>query len=42
MYSAMFRVLNGVKRGGLASPIMFCLYIDELLLKLADSGAFVQ
>jgi len=22
---------------GVASPIMFCLYIDELLLKLADS-----
>ena len=25
-------------RVGVASPIMFCLYIDELLLKLADSG----
>ena len=38
VYSAMFSVSNGVKQGGVASPIMFCLYIDELLLKLADSG----
>jgi len=34
----MFSVSNGVKQGGVASPIMFCLYIDELLLKLTDSG----
>ena len=38
VYSAMFSVFNGVKQGGVASPIMFCLYIDELLVKLADSG----
>ena len=34
----MYSALNGVKQGGVASPTMFCLYIDELLLKLADSG----
>ena len=33
----MFSVSNGVKQGGVASPFMFCIYIDELLLKLADS-----
>ena len=41
VYSAMFSVLNGVKHGGVASPIMFCFYIDELLVKLADSGGWV-
>jgi len=34
----MLSVSNGVKHGGIASPIIFCLYIDKLLLKLADSG----
>jgi len=34
----VYSALNGVKQGGVASPTMFCLYIDELLLKLADSG----
>jgi len=24
-------VLNGVKQGGIISPIMFCVYIDDLL-----------
>ena len=38
MYSAMFRVSNAVKQGSVASPVMFCIYIDELLLKLAYSG----
>jgi len=38
VYSAMFSVSNGVKQGEVASPVMFCLYIDELLVKLADSG----
>jgi len=31
VYSSMFRVLNGVKQGGVASPVMFCVYVDELL-----------
>jgi len=35
--STVFAVLNGVKQGGIISPIMFCVYIDELLLSLAKS-----
>ncbi len=38
IYSAMFHVMNGVKQGGVASPVMFCIYIDELLTKLSDLG----
>ena len=38
VYSAVFSVSNRVKQGGVTSPFMFCIYIDELLLKLADSG----
>jgi len=26
-----FSVENGVKQGGIVSPVLFCLYIDELL-----------
>ena len=36
--SASFVALNGVKQGGVLSPVLFCVYIDELLLKLARSG----
>ena len=28
----------GIRQGGVISPILFCVYIDELLLKLADKG----
>jgi len=38
VYSSMFRVMNGVKQGGVASPVMFCVYIDELLSGLRDKG----
>ena len=38
VYSSMFRVLNGGKQGGVASPVMFCVYIDELLSGLRDKG----
>ena len=29
---------NGVKQGGVLSPVLFCIYMDELLGRLKDSG----
>ena len=29
---------NGVKQGGVLSPIIFCVYFDELLKRLESSG----
>ena len=37
-YSSYFDVENGVKQGAIASPTLFCIYIDELLLRLEKSG----
>lgn len=36
--SEEFAVTNGVRQGGILSPILFIVYIDELLQKLRDSG----
>ena len=36
--SDYFLVGNGVKQGGVLSPILFWVYIDDLLLLLAKSG----
>ena len=36
--SAYFSTSNGVKQGGVLSPILFGVYIDELLSRLRDSG----
>ena len=33
-YSDSFGVSNGVKQGGVLSPIFFCIYIDNLLMSL--------
>ena len=36
--SEPFPTLNGVKQGGVLSPILFCVYIDELLDRVNASG----
>jgi len=36
--SQTFHVSNGVKQGGVLSPILFTMYIDVLLKRLRDSG----
>ena len=33
-----FSVSNGVKQGGVLSPILFAVYLDELLLRLKATG----
>ena len=35
--SADFAVENGVKQGGILSPILFCVYMDVLLNRLQDA-----
>ena len=36
--SDIFRVSNGVRQGAVASPTLFCVYIDELFHLLEQSG----
>ena len=36
--STSFKVMNGVKQGGVLSPMLFAIYIDVLLLQLGTSG----
>ena len=36
--SDYFLAVNGVKQGGVLSPVLFCVYIDDLLLALSKSG----
>jgi hypothetical protein len=36
--SDYFIAVNGVKQGGVISPVLFCVYIDDLLVKLSRSG----
>ena len=37
-YSNLFNVSNGVKQGGVLSPTLFCIYMDNLLKGLKESG----
>ena len=37
-YSNPFPTSNGVKHGGILSPILFCVYMDELISRLKQSG----
>lgn len=36
--SPYFSISNGTKQGGILSPLLFTLYIDQLLIKLKKSG----
>lgn len=36
--SDLFKVSNGVKQGGVLSPLLFTVYVDELLSNLAQTG----
>ena len=36
--SSDFKCINGVKQGGVLSPILFCVYMDELLSRLSGCG----
>jgi len=37
-FSNMFAVKNGVKQGGILSPLLFCVYFDVLINRLTQSG----
>jgi retron-type reverse transcriptase len=37
-YSNPFSTSNGVKQGGILSPILFCIYMKEFLSRLKQSG----
>ncbi len=36
--SSQFGVVNGVKQCGVLSPLLFAVYIDELLIRLDETG----
>jgi hypothetical protein len=38
LVSDYFSISNGVKQGGVISPVLFCVYIDDLLVRLSASG----
>jgi hypothetical protein len=43
IFSDRFVVKNGVKQGGILSPVLFCIYFDDLISELtkANIGCFI-
>jgi len=39
--SSWFKVVNGVKQGGVLSPVLFCVYIDGLLSAVSAVGCSI-
>jgi hypothetical protein len=37
-FSDYFLATNGFKQGGMLSPVLFCAYIDDMLLALSKAG----
>ena len=37
-YSSVFKVINGVKQGGVLSPVLYAVYINELLNEFQKDG----
>ena len=38
VFSDYFLATNGVKQDGVLSPVLFCVYIDDMLLALSKAG----
>jgi len=38
IFSEHFAVRNGVKQGGILTPVLFCIYFDGLLNELSTAG----
>ncbi len=37
-HSSHFTTVNGIRQGGVISPVLFCIYMDELLKRLEKEG----
>jgi len=42
-FSEYFLATNGVKQGGVLSPVLLCVYIDNLLVRMSNAnvGCFI-
>jgi len=37
-FARVFRTLGGVRQGGVLSPLLFAVYVDDIIGQLKDSG----